>query len=127
VTQRASVVVHDLAAGGQAISAAIGAGGNGVRATNIHLGVSDPEAALAKARKAAVAQATAKAQEYADATGQSLGRVVSIQEGRSSRPVRPQIYNQRAAYDLAGTVALPIKAGKDDLSVKVSVVWTFSD
>ena len=128
VTQRASVVVHDLAEGGKAISAAIGAGGNRVRASNIRLGVSDPEAALAKARKAAVAQATDKAQEYADATGQTLGRVVSIREGRSNRPVRPQIYNQRAMYDAAMPLAaLPIKAGKDDLSVKVSVVWAFSD
>jgi uncharacterized protein YggE len=127
VTQRASVVVHDLAEGGKAISAAIGAGGNGVRATNIRLGVSDPEAALAKARKAAVDQATEKAQEYADATGQTLGTVVSIREGRSSRPVRHELYNQRATFDMAGAVALPIKAGKDDLSVKVSVVWTFSD
>lgn len=128
VTQRASVVVHNLSEGGRAISAAIGAGGNGVGATNIRLGVSDPEAALAKARRAAVAEATDKAQEYADATGQTLGTVVSIREGRSNRPVAPRLYDQRAAYDLAAaSSALPIKAGKDDLSVKVSVVWTFSD
>jgi uncharacterized protein YggE len=127
VTQRASVVVHDLAEGGKAISAAIGAGGNDVRATNIRLGVSDPEAAMAKARKAAVAEATAKAQEYANATGQRLGQVVSIREGRSQRPVHAPLAFRHAAYDLADTTALPIKAGKDDLSVKVSVVWTFSD
>ena len=127
VTQRASVVVRDLTQGGKAISAAIQTGGNGVRATNIRLGVSDTEAAMAKARKAAVVEATAKAQEYADATGQTLGKVVSIREGRSNRPVRPTVYNQRATYDLAAKAVLPIKAGKDDLSVKVSVVWTFSD
>lgn len=127
VTQRASVVVRDLTQGGKAISAAIGAGGNRVRASNIRLGVSDPEAAMAKARTAAVEQATAKAQEYADATDQTLGEVVSIREGRSARPVRDYVYNRRAAFDLAATSALPIKAGKDDLSVKVSVVWRFSD
>lgn len=127
VTQRASVVVHDLTKGGGAISAAIGAGGNSVRASNIRLGVSDPEAALAKARRAAVVQATDKAREYADATGQTLGRVVSIQEGRSNRPVSHAVYNTRATFDAAMPLALPITAGKDDLSVKVSVVWTFSD
>lgn len=128
VTQRASVVVHDLAEGGKAISAAIGAGGNDVRATNIRLGVSDPEAAMAKARKAAVAEATAKAREYADATGQTLGRVVSVREGRSNRPVRHDLFKQRTTYDAAAMpLAVPIKAGQDDLSVKVSVVWTFSD
>jgi uncharacterized protein YggE len=127
VTQRAAVVVRDLAEGGKAISAAIGAGGNDVRAANIRLGVSDPEAALAKARTSAVAQATDKAQEYADATGQTLGTVVSIREGRSNRPVRDSYALQRGAYSLADTAALPIKAGKDDMSVKVSVVWTFSD
>lgn len=128
VTQRASVTVRDLTQGGKAISAAITAGGNDVRATNIRLGVSDPEAAMAKARKAAVAEATAKAQEYADATGQTLGRVVSIREGRSNRPVRHTFELQRGyAAALDSAAALPIKAGKDDLSVKVSVVWVFSD
>ena len=127
VTQRASVVVRDLSQGGKAISAAIAAGGNGVRAGNIRLGVSDQEAELAEARKAAVVLATDKAQEYAAATGQTLGRVVSIREGRSNRPVSPRLYNQRATFDLANAAVLPIKAGKEDLRVKVSVVWTFSD
>ncbi len=127
VTQRASVVVRDLTQGGQAISAAIGVGGNDVRATDIRLGVSDPEAELAEARTAAVDEATAKAREYADATGQTLGQVVSIREGRSSRPVRNSYDLQRSAMASADAAALPIKAGKDDLSVKVSVVWQFSD
>src|SRR3712207_6871486 len=53
VTQRARVTVTQLARGGQVVSAAVETGGNGVRATDLRLGVSDPEAALAKARDAA--------------------------------------------------------------------------
>ncbi len=84
VTQRAQVTVRELAEGGKAVSAAIESGGNGVRATDLRLGISDPEAALAKARDAAVEAATAKAEQYAAATGQSLGDVLGLREVTSS-------------------------------------------
>lgn len=128
VTQRAQVTVRELAQGGKAVSAAIESGGNGVRASDLRLGISDPEAALARARDSAVEAATAKAEQYAEAAGQSLGEVLSLREVtsnvRGSRDWR--LSNMRAAYD-AKAVALPISAGKEDLSVKVEVLWAFSE
>ena len=99
VTQRASVKVDELAKGGPAIAAAIEVGGNGVRVSGIRLGVGDPDALLKKARDAAVESATAKAEQYAAATGQALGDVVSIREvGQPAQ--RPQSVRLRsAAYD----------------------------
>jgi uncharacterized protein YggE len=129
VTQRAQVKVRDLGKGGQAIAAAVHAGGNAVRATGIRLGLSDPEAAIARARDAAIEAAQAKAQQYAAATGESLGRVVTVRELSSpSRTSQPQAYNLgRVAADSAMLKgALPIRAGKDDLSVRVQVVWTLT-
>lgn len=126
VTQRAVVTVRDLARGGRAVSAAIETGGNGVRASDIRLGVADPEAALDKARDAAVAAATAKAERYAEATGQTLGEVVSLREVRSSSPRQPRWQASSAYRDAAAELAtLPIRAGKDDLGVRVEVVWAF--
>lgn len=126
VTQRARVTVRDLTRGGQAVSAAIEAGGNGVRATDLGLGIEDPEEALAKARDAAVAAATAKAEQYAAATGQTLGEVMSLREvtsdGPTRMPLRDLSFDRVASYQ-----ALPISAGKDDLSVKVEVLWAFSE
>ncbi len=128
VTQKARVTVRELAQGGKAVSAAIESGGNGVRATDLRLGISDPEAALAKARDAAVEAATAKAEQYAAATGQSLGDVLGLREvtpGSGSSRDRVTLNYARASYD-AGK-AVPIKAGKEDLTVKVEVLWAFSE
>ncbi|WP_182526672.1 SIMPL domain-containing protein [Nocardioides dongkuii] len=122
VSQRAQVLVTELARGGAAISAAVGAGGNGVRVSDIRLGISDPDAALAQARQAAVAEATAKAEEYAEATGQELGGVVTLREVSATPPRESPVFAAQnlAAYDAA---AVPIRAGKEDLAVRVEVVW----
>ncbi len=124
VTQRARVVVRELARGGEAVSTAVETGGNGVRVTDIRLGVSDPDAALGRARDAAVEAATAKAEQYAAATGQTLGEVLGLREvgGGTPRP-QPVLSFQAAARD--ELAALPVRAGRDDLDVKVEVVWAF--
>jgi uncharacterized protein YggE len=126
VSERARVTVHDLGKGGKAITAAVNAGGNSVRASNIRLEVSDPDAVLKEAREAAVNEATTKAKEYAAATGQTLGDVVSLREVSSGAP-RHLIYPaaELAGFDRAAK-ALPIRAGEDDLKVTVAVVWEFS-
>jgi uncharacterized protein len=126
VTQRASVKVDELAKGGPAIAAAIEVGGNGVRVSGIRLGIADPDAVLERARDAAVESATAKAEQYAAATGQSLGDVVSIREvGRPTQHPQPVLLRS-AAYDTRELAkALPIRAGKDDLEVRIQVVWAF--
>lgn len=123
VTQRARVAVDELTQGGPAIGAAIQVGGNGVRVSGIRLGIAHPDAVLKRAREAAVESATAKAEQYAAATGQSLGDVVSIREvGRPPRPVLHELaYQNLRAADAAK--ALPIRAGKDELQVRIQVVW----
>ncbi len=125
VTQRATVKVDELAKGGPAISAAVEVGGNGVRVSGIRLGIGDPEEMLKKARDAAVESATAKAEQYAAATGQALGDVVSIREvGGQAQRSQPQAALRSLSYATADLAkALPIRAGKDDLEVRIQVVW----
>jgi uncharacterized protein len=125
VSQRAQVLVRDLAKGGSAVTAAVHAGGNDVRVGQLGLRIADPESLLAKSRAAAVKEVTAKAQEYADATGQTLGPVVSVREVHASAPaVRMQSYPSASMDALRG--ALPIRAGKDKLAVTVRIVWSFA-
>ncbi len=126
VSQRAKVRVNELSQGGKAISAAVDSGGNGVRVRDIRLEVAEPDVVLAQARDAAVASATAKAEQYAAATGQSLGDVVSIRELGSTPRYAPQRTTLTAYRDLAKNATLPIRAGKDDLEVRVEVVWSFA-
>jgi uncharacterized protein len=125
VSQRAEVLVRDLSRGGQAVTAAVETGGDDVRVGNIGLRIADTDSLLAKSRQAAVKQATAKAQEYADATGQDLGDVISLREVRASAPRVQALSYSRDAL-LSAKTALPIRAGKDKLGVTVRIVWSFA-
>jgi uncharacterized protein YggE len=126
VRQSVSVVVRDLRGAGKAIAAAVQAGGNATRISGIGLRIGDKDALLTDARDAAVEAATAKAEQYADATGQPLGRVLTVKEGSvAARLPQPQVagVHGRAAMDTMALKALPIRAGRSDLSVKVTMVW----
>lgn len=123
VSQRAQVLVRDLASGGRAVGAVVRTGGNDVRVSGLGLRIADPDSLLAASRAAAVKEATAKAREYAAATGQTLGSVRSLREVRASAPApRPLSFHRAAAFDAAK--ALPVRAGKDTLAVTVRVVWS---
>jgi uncharacterized protein YggE len=122
VRQSVSVLVRDLKGAGKAIAAAADAGGNASRVDDIKLEIGDKDKLLADARKAAVEAAQAKAQEYADATGQPLGRVLTVKEGAVAARV-PQPQYAELARVAADAAAVPIRVGRSDLSVKVTVVW----
>jgi uncharacterized protein YggE len=126
VTQHATVLVRDLENGGSAVAAAVAAGGNDVRVSNLRLLVGDPDAATAKARDAAVAEATAKARQYAEASGQSLGEVLTLREVRVRPLPTPQngirLARGAMSYD-AASKAMPIRAGKESTSVTIRMVW----
>jgi uncharacterized protein YggE len=120
------VLVRDLENGGSAVAAAVAAGGNDVRVSNLRLLVGDPDAATAKARDAAVAEATAKARQYAEASGQSLGEVLTLREVRVRPLPTPQngirLARGAMSYD-AASKAMPIRAGKESTSVTIRMVW----
>lgn len=124
VNQRASVLVRELRKGGAAVTAAVDAGGDDVRVSGLRLLVGDPDRVMEEARRAAVAEALAKAEQYADASGQELGEVVTLREV-GDRPVPTPVYETAGfAADLRTTKAvLPIRAGKEKGSVTVKVVW----
>lgn len=120
-TQSIAVLVRELGDAGATITAATRAGGNAVRLSGVDLRIGDREALLAEAREAAVEQARAKAEQYAAATGEALGPVLSVREvgARGGTPT-PMAYGG-LARDVAGNV--PIRAGTEDLKVTVAVVW----
>ena len=132
VTQRAAVLVKQLKAAGGAVSAAVATGGNAVRVSDIRLRIGHPEEALAKARRAAVAEATAKAEEYADAAGQGLGQVLVLRElGATPRSRVQRLPNLALTYHARDAAAklspLPIRTGRSAMSVRVEVVWELGD
>jgi uncharacterized protein YggE len=125
--ERARATVPSLAKAGRAMAAAARAGGNDVRIHSVSLDISDRDRLIARARAAAVADARAKADAYAAASGAHLGQVMSIKEVSAPAP-RPQPIFQRSVDSAKALAAgrVPIRAGKQDLAVRIQVVWALS-
>ncbi|HET7385702.1 MAG TPA: SIMPL domain-containing protein [Nocardioidaceae bacterium] len=123
VSEELGVLVRSLTGSGKVITAAIGAGGDAVRMHGLTLRIGNRQALLRKARAKAVADATAKAREYAGAAGERIGKVVSIREVSSAEPQPVPIYARHA--DAAGSLAapVPIRAGTSQTRVAVRVEW----
>jgi uncharacterized protein len=85
-----TATLDNIAAAGSQIQAAVHAGGNAVTVDGVSLNLTDTSGLLATARARAVADARAKAAQYAQALGQPLGPVVSISDQTQppSVPVR---------------------------------------
>ncbi len=126
VEQSVSVVVRSLRNAGRAVSAAVAAGGDSSRVNDLSLRIGDRDVLLAQARDRAVETATDKARQYAEATDQDLGDVITLSEVTAS-PARPVPYQFRAANDAAlssSLAKLPVRAGSEKVTVRVSVVWS---
>lgn len=123
-TQRLGILVRDLSKAGAVISAAVHAGGNAVRLHDVRLQIGNQDTLLARARAAAFDEARAKAQQYASEAGLRLGAVTSVREVKVRSAPSPVI--RSAALAAAGAApAVPIRAGRAELGVTVSVSWTF--
>lgn len=113
-----SAKIRDLSRAGSIIDAAVAAAGDSIRLNGISLSIGDTSSLMQFARKQAVTDAAAKAQQYAQAAGLKLGRVVSISEV-SSAP-------QPVYYGLGAQAApsQPIEAGQQTLQVSVTAVYS---
>ncbi|MGH3382993.1 MAG: SIMPL domain-containing protein [Nocardioidaceae bacterium] len=126
VAQDQQVLVRSFADAGKAVSAAVEAGGNAVRVHGLTLKVGNTDELIKDARDQAVAAATEKAEQYAAATGRSLGDVTQIREvGAKPRPYGYE--EQSGSLDAVRLSKVPISAGSEQLRVTVSVVWDLAD
>jgi hypothetical protein len=119
VSESLTATLNRLAAAGTQIDAAVHAGGNAATVSGISLNLTDTSALLAQARARAVADATAKAAQYARALGEPLGPVVSITDQAAAQPF--PVYAAESAA--AAKAAVPISPGTQQLSVSVTVVF----
>jgi uncharacterized protein YggE len=119
-SQGMTVLVRTLPDAGKAISAAVDAGGNAVRVGDVRLKIGDMDALLSKARADAVADAKAKADDYVDAAGSSLGAVMSVREVTTGGG---RVLKYARSADLAASAAVPIRPGRATLKVAVSITW----
>ena len=110
-----TVRIAALDAAGAILDAAIADGANTLN--GLTFGLADPRPAEDDARKAAVADALARAQVLAQAAGETLGPIVSITEGGGGQQPMPMLF--KAAADSA----VPLAAGEVGVSAEVTIVW----
>ncbi len=120
-SNRVVVRIRDLAALGTIMDAVIQDGANDFG--GLSFGMQDSKPLEAQARADAVADATAKAQQLAQAAGLTLGPVTSISE--QSGGVRPVMMMREMAAADAGSV--PVAGGEISVSVSVSMEFEISD
>jgi uncharacterized protein YggE len=118
VQNSVGVKVRKLADLGTILDQIVTVGANTVN--GVSFSVDDPKPLLEEARKAAFADAEAKARTYADAAGVGLGDVLSISESAVAPPPRPVMY--RMAAPMADS-AVPVEAGQMTYDVDVAVQW----
>jgi uncharacterized protein len=125
VTEGLTVTVHDIAKASDDIAAAVAAGRNLVRIDGVSLDLKDTGPLVSQARQDAYAEAKAKADQYAKASGRSLGAVVSIQE--VAQTPKPVYYGgAMSAMAVPDAMRAPIQAGSQDVAVQVTVTFGFA-
>ena len=125
VSNSSRVKIRDLLAVGTIVDAVADAGGDAIRINGIRFSVDDPRPFMDTLREDAVNDALAKAQQFADLTGVSLGRLVFIAEAGGGLPVVrdftiPQAF---AALESYVAVASPISGGELELRMTVQTVF----
>lgn len=110
-----TVRIAALETAGTVLDAAITDGANTLN--GLTFGLTDPRPLEDEARKAAVADARARAKILAEAAGEDLGPILSITEGGGGQQPMPMLY--KAAADSA----VPLAAGEVGVSADVTIVW----
>jgi uncharacterized protein YggE len=123
VTESLTAQLRDLGRAGDVITAATAAGGNASRVDGISLDLEGTGKLVSAARVKAVADARAKAEQYAKALGRSLGPATNLTEAVSTAP--PVDYSMRSDAAQAKAMPIPIAPGSQDVSVMVTVTYAF--
>ncbi|KPV48976.1 hypothetical protein SE17_35190, partial [Kouleothrix aurantiaca] len=119
VSNTVTVTIRNLDSAGALLDQVVQAGANSIY--GINFSVADTNALMEQARKAAVADAKARAGQLAAAGGATVGDVLVISENVSAPPVPMPMMDRAAAAE--GGAAVPVQAGEQTLSVDVQATF----
>lgn len=114
-----TVKVTDLDSLGETLDSLVAAGGNSFSGLNFAL--EDAGEARDEARRKAVADATARAELYADAVGMRVARIVSISETGGFDPMPAPMGRMMAMNESADMSSTPISGGEISYSATVNI------
>lgn len=95
-------------------------GGDDTRINSVNYSIEDDSALVRDARNRAFNDAKARAEQYAELAGMTLGPVMSISEAGTSTPPVP------APMPRAAMEAVPLEPGQQTVGFSVTVVWELS-
>ena len=116
VSNQVSIVIDDLARLGEALDALVRSGAN--QLGGVSFSIADTKPLESQARREAVADAMAKAEELARAAGVRLGPIISIQEGSVARP-----YPMMMQLESLEVAAVPVAPGEQSVTVNVTMSY----
>jgi len=125
-SETVTATFHDLSTAGRHIAATVASAGNAATVNGLSFDLSSDTKLLALARSAAFADAKARAQQYAELSGRSLGSVRHVSESIVSPSDQPQLYKGAALAAGGAAAPVPIQAGQQPVTVMVTVVWQLS-
>ena len=124
VSNSARVKVRDMTTLGGIIDDVAEAGGDATRINGISFTVEDVEARMTELRELAVKDALAKAEQFAELTGVSLGRLFYISEAGAGAPVvRDFAQREFAVAAAAAPPSTPIGGGELDLEMTIQALF----
>jgi uncharacterized protein len=114
-----TVTIHHLNNVSGVLMAAVDAVGNDIQLNGVSLIVSNPSAALAKARAAAMADATARAQAWATLAGHHVGGIISLSEIVAVAPA----YTCNSGCGGVGGGGFPVQPGQTSFGVTITATY----
>lgn len=123
VTNQVTVKVRNLDSVSKVVDNAAQAGGDVIRVNNVSFTVENDDAARSQARELAVKEALAKAQQLAELTNVTLGKLQYLSESYASTPIP---YATRDAAMGASAPAVPTPISEGQLTVTATVQAGFA-
>lgn len=106
-----SATLRNVSAAGAVIDAVVHAGGDAIRIEGISFSFADPSRLLAEARKRAIDDARARAQQLASGLDVGLGNVISILESDLGGGPTPRLFAATAVIPGESEVTVPVTVG----------------
>ncbi|MGV0790433.1 SIMPL domain-containing protein [Mycolicibacterium sp. XJ1819] len=111
------IKIRQTDAASQALALIVSTGGDATRINNVSYSIDDDSALVRDARARAFEDAKERAEQYAQLSGLTLGKVISISEATGSTPPTP--LPMRGAE----MASVPLEPGQQTVGFTVTVVW----
>lgn len=125
VSNNVAVTIRDLDKVGEVLDAAMKSGANNIY--GIEFSLEDNKAAKSDARKAAVENAKARAEELAELNGVKVGKVLSISEVIGSAGPYYNAQQTTNAFAGGGGGDTPIQPGELEISAQLQIVYELTE